>query len=797
MKKNSLNNKSYVTLWIFYHFAILLFFFVTLIFNKGKINIDFNLFNLVPKNFSMKSVQNADEKMLSITSKNVFILVANDDFLQAKKIANNIYEKNKNSDNFESVVLYNDFSELSEITDFLYKYRWNLLDENLINQINENPQNFIDDSLSKIFSGFTLTNLDNLENDPFLLTENHLNSYLNSLQKSGTAMSLKDGVLSSKNENTWYVMIRCVLSQKGEALANKNNGVAQIYKTCELYKDEQTHFVFSGTAFHSHESSLNASKEITIIGVVSLFLVLLILILVFRSVKPILFSMISILISLLIGFCATISFFGKMHIITLVFGTSLIGSCIDYSLHFFTHWAGNKEFTNGSQIRDSLKNGFTMAIISSGICFILLLFAPFFMLKQIALFCLTGLLSSFLTTICIFPLIKLPKNKRDFFCIKNKPPILVNKTKKSIFTNVGKFAILLILVFCGSSIFVCKKNILVQNNLLSLYEMKGELLKNEIEASKIIQYSPSGWFLIEGKSEQDLLQKEEEISKSFNKLNNNNLGFICTSLFVPSIELQKKSQQACKKLIELSQTQFENLGFGLESQEYSKILEKEFLSSQNDFISFKKNNVPSFLQSAISSVNLGKIDEKYYSVLLPNKVDSYKPFKDFADKFDGVYFISKSADISRDLDKLTFMVIQFFMIAYFFMFVILKFVYNLKQTLKIIFVPFLISLMTISIFAICKIPIDFFVITGIILVFGLGLDYVIYMTESEKRSYKNDFSHHQKLEHFATLLSFITTIISFGALALSSFKPVHLIGLTIFIGLSTAYFMSICGRKRV
>ena len=40
------------------------------------------------------------------------------------------------------------------------------------------------------------------------------------------------------------------------------------------------------------------------------------------------------------------------------------------------------------------------------------------------------------------------------------------------------------------------------------------------------------------------------------------------------------------------------------------------------------------------------------------------------------------------------------------------------------------------------------------------------------------------------MVSFVTTIISFGALALSSFKPVHLIGLSIFIGLATAYVSS-------
>ena len=61
------------------------------------------------------------------------------------------------------------------------------------------------------------------------------------------------------------------------------------------------------------------------------------------------------------------------------------------------------------------------------------------------------------------------------------------------------------------------------------------------------------------------------------------------------------------------------------------------------------------------------------------------------------------------------------------------------------------------------------------------------MIEYENRENKNQYSH---LEPFAVLLSFVTTAISFGALALSSFKPVHLIGLAIFIGLVTAYLSS-------
>lgn len=106
--------------------------------------------------------------------------------------------------------------------------------------------------------------------------------------------------------------------------------------------------------------------------------------------------------------------------------------------------------------------------------------------------------------------------------------------------------------------------------------------------------------------------------------------------------------------------------------------------------------------------------------------------------------------------------------------------------MKIISIPFLIILVTVAVFALTKTNLEFFSITGLILVFGLGLDYVIYMMENEnKKEDKNN-----NLEPFAIMLSFITTVISFGALALSSFKPVHLMGLSIFLGLTTAYISS-------
>ena len=780
-----------LTTWIIYHAAVLFIFILSLIIFHNETGIDSDLFNLVPKSISMASVKKADDKMMAVTSQNVFVLVADEDFTEAKQVAEAVYGKLKDSSNFDVISLYNDVSAMGEITDFLYKYRSYLIDEKTADRIlssDEGAQDFALEALSKAYSGFTMLSLDNIDTDPFLLTEHHLQNYLASVQNAGTAMSVKDGVLASKFEDKWYVMIRGVLSRKGSKLASKNNAITEIYKACADFPD--TTFVYSGTPFHSHESSNSASREISFIATLSMLAVIVLLIFIFRSVRPLIYSVGSVLVSLGVAVLSTIAVFHKMHVITLVFGTSLIGSCIDYSLHFFTHWAANKELKSSIEIRNHIFSGLLMAIISTGICFAILLLAPFTILKQMSFFCLTGLISSFLTTVAIYPYISLPE-KRGNVRFTTGFTKLISKLEQKW---VGRAVIIALFAFSIISITVFHKNVRVKNNLLTLYDMKGRLLQDEITASQVIKYTPGGWYIVSGETEDEALENEEKLRRQFEKMTGGEVGYVSTSSFVPSKEIQKKSREAYKKLMKSAANQLQELGFDdVENFNAIMALMNDYEITKNSYVSFENGNVPEFIETAISSAWLGKVDGKYFSVLLPTKVTDYTDYRSLADSNENVYFISKSQDISADLDSLTKMIFKFFIVAYILMFIMLRFFYSWKQAFKIISVPLLIILVVLAVFAIAKIDMEFFSVTGLILVFGLGLDYIIYMMENEKKT----TAELKILEPFATMVSFVTTIISFGALALSSFKPVHLIGLSIFIGLTTAYISSFFyGRQK-
>lgn len=778
MKKlTSLQNKTFFKFWIFFHAVIILGFCAMLYVQKG-INIDADLFNMLPKPEMGKALNAADEKLTEVTGQNVFILVSNPDFNKAKQVAENVYGQLNGSPRFKSLSLYQNTDSFGKIVEYINNYKYNLIDSETIDELNSEggAESFAQDALSKAYGAFTMTSLENLESDPFMLGEHDLMNFLKQLQESGTKMSLKDEVLASEVNGKWYVMIRGILSKEGAALASKENAVVQIHQVCDPLEDDETKFIYSGTPFHSYKSSSDATKEISAISTISMTAVLVILLLIFQRPSPILFSIGSILWSSLMAIFATLAIFGKMHILTLVFGTSLIGSCIDYSLHYFINWKGNLACHKGYQVRNHLIKGLSLSLVSTVICYFILVFAPFNLLKQMAVFSMSGIISSFLTVICVYPFIKVPQAKREIKLLKYYTmPSWYNKK------FVGRIAITVMFVFSISVLLIFHKNVKIENNLSRLYKMEGREMLNEKEAAQVLQYSPSGWFIVSGSTAEETLQNEEKITAELKKMNagKEKGGFICTTSYIPSIAMQKKSREAAAKLIPLAAQQYEYLGY---DSSYAKKLAENFKAGENDFIEIGKN-VPEYLASAISSAWLGEIDGKYYSVVLPVSVLDYDAYNSLADG-ENVFFISKVRSMNADLDRLSDMILKLFVVVYIALFIILKFFYSLKQTSKIVSVPLLIVLMTSSIFALCGIHFEFFSITGMILVFGLGLDYVIYMIENEKRT---EEVQNANLEPFAIALSFLTSAVSFGALALSKFIPVHMIGLSIFIGLTTAF----------
>ena len=235
-----------------------------------------------------------------------------------------------------------------------------------------------------------------------------------------------------------------------------------------------------------------------------------------------------------------------------------------------------------------------------------------------------------------------------------------------------------------------------------------------------------------------------------------------------------------KALLPLAPAQFEYLGF---SPQYARAFENEFAAAQTYCL---PENAPSF--AGIANLWIGAQGDGCYSCVLPIRPTDEAAFRSIAEEFDYVHFINKSKDIGRDLDTLTKTMLWFFLAAFVVVSVIICCVYPWPDNLKICIVPLLMVVSAVTALTMSGIAIGFFSVAALVLVFGLGLDYIFYMVD--RKSGRKDLSL------LGVVLSFLTTLLSFGALALSSFMPVHIFGLTVSAGLAAAFISAVFLQAR-
>ena len=139
----------------------------------------------------------------------------------------------------------------------------------------------------------------------------------------------------------------------------------------------------TGAPFHTAVASERSKREINILSCISLFCVVLFGWLLTRSFRflPVLGA------TLAAAFCvataAVFAIFQKPHLMTFVFGTSLIGLCVDYVYHSWT------------SARESVAKPLTFSFLSTAACFLPLFFSGVGVLEQMALFTVTGLATAY------------------------------------------------------------------------------------------------------------------------------------------------------------------------------------------------------------------------------------------------------------------------------------------------------------------------------------------------------------------------------------------------------------------
>ncbi|APC97381.1 MMPL family transporter [Francisella frigiditurris] len=745
--------------------------FGTLIFKGFPLNT--NVLSLLPQKQVNPAFSAASEAFSSRMGNKVIFLISAPDEDQAIKATEEFSDKLKQSQLFKHIFKGVNEAEQQSWGTFYFPYRLQLLkpsDEKLL--VNNNENKIVENALVSLYSPMGIANRKLLDNDPFFLYQN----YLLSLPRPSSALDLHKGYLTTKYGERWYVMLQTQISGNSFSLTTQEAIIKAIDSATAEISQNGVKVLRTGMLFYAQNGSDTAQHEVSTIGVGSLVGIILLVLFTFRSLRPLVFTLVSVASGFIVAFVVTYLWFGSVFLFTLVFGASLIGISVDYAFFYYSErLLGDEKWTPALGFK-RIFWGITLGLLNVIISFIVISIAPFPGLHQLAVFAITGLSISYLTVICLFPYViqKTPT--------PNKKPILLICSDKylEIWKNISKVSIVIILTIIA--LVIIAGNFQVKaNDDIHILESASQELKNTENTVKKITGSNMGmsYLIVLADNNEILLQRANNISeKIYKEFSNINNPLISISDYIPNVYKQKNNYDLVKKLISTQLINYlEKIGYdNSQAQKVKKNL---------DNISFKQLTLDSWLDAPVSQqlkfLWLGDQEgQKAMAITLSERIN-LDQLESIVKNQEGVYLVNKADEISDIFAHYRVMINNLLFLVAALLWILLSFRYSFKKAFIYLITPVLACSGALGILGWFDIPLTLFSLLALILVLGISMDYVIFLAESKKQ-YQSTM--------LALLLSAITTVLSFGLLSLSSTPAIHYFGLTVLVGIVLAFLLA-------
>ncbi len=665
-----------------------------------------NILNAV---FSNDSGDKTIVKLSGRYSSKINVIAESDDADKSSQAIEKFYEMTNKS------VFKQKELNVNKMLDNYKKYQYNLLSSKNIKRLENNYYEAVTaESLENLYNPLGIMLLP-LDDDPFML----FTDYIKSLS-SGT------GDYSSINYNDKYYSIITIEINPDLALSpTKINGeIKKLTQQQNKLSVDGVKIYLTGTPIHSYYASSRSMLEINLICILSVIFLLGLFKYYFSDLRLLIPTLTSIGLGMLLGYIVCTLIFPSIHVLTFVFSTTLIGICIDYSLHYFIEKDLSKIFKS-----------LTVSMLTTVSAFAVLLFSGVELLKQIAVFTMTGLFSVYLMVVLFYPLLKIDTKQRTIGFS------LSEKTKKILLYSVAAVA------FCG--LFFIQFNDDIKDMYVPSKKLAGaeKLYKEVTDNNSKITFA-----IVRGNNLQDILEKEEALIKevNFTKIQ-------ALSKYLPSHKQQAKNRELRKNLYNHS---LKNYATFLSSEQVNKLLKEEYPA---DYLNMDKNSIFSeFLIDKNTSLVM-LYDIKDPQVIIDN----------------GYEYIDVQQSISDRIKNCRINCLVMLLPVFVILFILLSVIYKPKNTLKILTPSILATTFSIGVLSIFNVEINLFHVLAIFLIIGFGLDYSVFKAGGIKGSKD------------AVLLSCLTTVFSFLLLALTNFKLISSLGLILSIGLSVSYLTSL------
>lgn len=718
------------------------------------IRIQTNIFALLPETHQDARLEKAQQYVSDKLNNKVFVVLDAKDDASLKQATQDIQSEVKQSDLFQPLKPQLDNEKFAKA---LYQHKVGLLNENdkaLLEQ--KDYQALTEQSMLQMMSPGMPITAELLQQDPLLFFPRYVMD-LSALQ-SQTDIQLEDGFATIRDDKGISRLLVLELKSSPYNIDYQEQTASFIETLNQKIKQHNVEPHWTGTLMFAQFGTSSAQEEISTIGVGSTLGILLLVWFGFRSVRPMLTEMVAVGTGCLVAFAATYLVFDEIHLMTLVFGASLIGVCVDFSFYFMALQSQHRH-VNGFKVLTPVLPSLFVGLLTTLFAYVVLSFTPFPGFRQIAVFSMVGLTAAWITSILLLP--RLP-------ALNAEPAIrtlsFIGKIRSFVQANnpLRYGLILVILLVTTSSLFFLKSNDDIRNLQSMDQKLKQE---DQYVRDRFMQQQGSDYFVVSGTTPQELEKNEQTLLLQLEQLKQDGEveGFQALGQWLPSIQQQQHNIQLLEQIPRETLTEYAQ-AMQLDTQDilsWQQRLKQQPLLTEKIFA----EHPLAFLQMSATErlvMLQGIHNNQAIQSLMGEDVQLLQPVHQLSQLF-------KEHRIHAQWLLLS--AIALLMIG-------LGVLYGKKSILPLV-LPVTMALMTtFAIQAWLGVEINLFSIMGTFLIMGIGVDYAIF--------YRHGHDHPQVVG-MALFLCMMSTFFGFGLLSFSQTYAIHCFGLTVLLGVIFAF----------
>ncbi|MEZ2583587.1 MMPL family transporter [Kluyvera intermedia] len=654
---------------------------------------------------------------------------------------------------------------------FFWQHRNGLVDDVTRTRLQNGGEAQAQWILSQLYSAFSGVSGKELQNDPLMLMRG---SQL-AMAKNGQRLRLMDGWLVTQDQqgNYWYLL-------HGE-LAGSSFDMQQTHTLvttlATLEKTLKSHYPHAqllsrGTAFYSDYASQQAKRDISTLGVATLLGVILLIVAVFRSLRPLLLCVLSISTGALAGTVVTLLAFGELHLMTLVMSMSIIGISADYTLYYLTERMVHGEATSPWQSLTKVRNALLLALLTTVAAYLILMLAPFPSIRQMALFAAVGLSASCLTVIFWHPWLcrGLPVRPVPAMVLMLRWLAAWRRNKK---LSVGLPVALALFSLAGLA------TLRVDDDISQLQALPQHILAQEKAITALTGQSvDQKWFVVYGKSAQQTLARLERFTPALEHAKKE--GWLGGYRTIPLNSLARQQQDLA--LLKNA------------APAVAKALQNAGITTINPDLSAMPVTVDDWLASPASEgwrLLWLTLADGESGVLVPAEaVKNSAALNALSTKYTGVAWVDRKSSFDELFALYRHILTGLLLVAL--AVIACGAVVRLGWRKGLIsLVPSVLSLgCGLAVLSLGGHTVNLFSLLALVLVLGIGINYTLFFSNP----------HGTPLTSFlAITLAMLTTLLTLGMLVFSATQAISSFGIVLVSGIFTAFLLSplaMPGKKR-